>query len=177
MAARSYIPRESNVLDEAAEVCEDRRCNTPDQKVYYCVDCSSRFCETCWTFQTPHQDGKLGRDGQPHEQTNYHVAKRLEKILHPPADEDELRQMHEEDQDSTWFGTSQISVANFDNVLTCIGWSRDTYNHRPILEDHGAYASLMADNAGADAVTKYPQLVSFVGQTSKLSSWPIIDFY
>jgi hypothetical protein len=165
MSSHARAPEEGIIPSGAAERCEDVRCTTPSDRVFYCVDCSSCFCSSCWTFQTPHRQGKLGRDGQPHEKTNYHIAKRLERILNPPADQARLRQMHENDEQSTWFGMYHTRRTLCSKVLTHIGWAKDPYSGRPVLEDSGAYASLMAD-AGSEALIKYPQLVSFIGQTS-----------
>ena len=87
--------------------CEDPRCNTPHENVHYCVDCSARLCVTCWNLVLHHRPEKLGSDGKLHEKTNendYHVAKRLKTILDPTVDQRELRQLHEEDEKTTWFG-------------------------------------------------------------------------
>ena len=54
-----------------------------------------------------------------------------------------------------------------------VGWSKDEAN-RPVLEDFGAYVSLMAESTRDHIDAKYPQLVSFVGETSKPISPRII---
>jgi hypothetical protein len=85
--------------------CEDERCpQTAGDKVWYCVDCSCHFCESCWKFQPSHKTGKTARDGLSHEKINYYVAKRLEAILSPTNDHDEVRRLHEVDERSIWFG-------------------------------------------------------------------------
>ncbi|KAF2465829.1 FabD/lysophospholipase-like protein [Lindgomyces ingoldianus] len=132
------------------ERCEDERCDRKsDDYIWYCVDCSCRFCESCWRFQPPHRKGKYARDGKPHEQIDYHIAKRLESILNPSNDREEVRKLHETDEKSTWFG-----------------WAKDD-NQCPVLEDFGAYVSLMAESTRDSVLPKYPQIVSFVGETSK----------
>jgi hypothetical protein len=47
-----------------------------------------------------------------------------------------------------------------------IGWAKDN-NNVPVLEDFGAYVSLMAESTRDSFLPKYPQLVSFAGETSK----------
>jgi len=91
--------------------CEDERCPQKDgDSVWYCVDCSCHFCETCWGFQPPHRAGKTARDGLSHEKINYYIAKRLESILSPTNDQDEVRRLHETDEKSTWFGKIKVNM-------------------------------------------------------------------
>jgi hypothetical protein len=99
--------------------CEDERCpQTAGDKVWYCVDCSCHFCESCWKFQPSHKTGKTARDGLSHEKINYYVAKRLEAILSPTNDHDEVRRLHEVDERSIWFGDS--------SKQTCTDWLHGT---------------------------------------------------
>lgn len=46
-----------------------------------------------------------------------------------------------------------------------VGITRDA-NGRPCLEDYETFGSLMDRSPEGDLLDKYPQLVSFVGQTS-----------
>ena len=46
------------------------------------------------------------------------------------------------------------------------GWAKDETNG-PVLEDFGAYVSLMAESTRDYLDAKYPQFVSFVGETSE----------
>ncbi len=55
--------------------------------------------------------------------------------------------MHLDDEDTTWFGID-----------------RDAQN-RPIFQDYGRYATIIANSSTADNQIRYPQLVSFIGQT------------
>lgn len=154
-------------VQDATEQCEDRLCKSlsyDPRRIWYCVDCSSSFCEECWALQTAHQDGKVARDKIPHEKTNKQQAKRLEEILHPTSNEAEIRDLHEHDEDSIWIGKHRHRSF----ILRCsqlLGWSKDNDN-RPVLEDYGVYTRLMA-NTPTETFTKHPQLVSFIGQTSK----------
>jgi hypothetical protein len=146
--------------------CEDERCrqNAGDY-VWYCVDCSCRFCESCWKFQPPHREGKYARDGKPHERIKYQVAKRLENILNPTNDREEVVKLHEADERCTWFGKLE-TPSMVDSPLRRIGLAKDE-NQCPVLEDFGAYVSLIAESTRDTLLPKYPQLVSFIGETSQ----------
>jgi hypothetical protein len=87
-----------------SEGCEEPRCTTPHDEVWYCVDCSVRFCETCWKLCLQHQPGRTARDGIEHERTVYHEVERLRDIMNPPSSQERLLQMHGSDEDTTWFG-------------------------------------------------------------------------
>jgi hypothetical protein len=84
-------------------ICEDRYCKST-LDISYCVDCSCHFCNSCWDKQPSHGEGKVARDRKPHEKIDYHIAKRLESILTPSNDREEILRMHEVDEISTWFG-------------------------------------------------------------------------
>ena len=128
--------------------CEGFRCNSGAEVIRsLCVSCSSVYCESCWERQGPHQPGKVGVDGLPHEKTDKGIFERLKVILDPPEDAYELSRLHLEDESTTWFGVEKDQ------------------NGRPIFQDYGRYAALMADTRQPNASVRYPQLVSFVGQT------------
>ena len=113
-----------------------------------CLSCGpSVYCESCWEKQGPHQAGKVGQDGLPHERTDRSIYERLKVILDPPEDASELSRLHQEDESTTWFGIE-----------------KDQHG-QPIFQDHGRYAALMADTKQPNSGLRYPQLVSFVGQT------------
>ena len=91
---------------EKGRKCEDERCTSPSSNVHYCVDCDSSYCEGCWGKQAPHKPGKVGRDGIEHERTIYELYEVYKAILFPPSSQDRLRQLHDEDISSLWFGES-----------------------------------------------------------------------
>lgn len=128
--------------------CENDSCNSTGKPVFYCVDCDATICEACWNTVFPHRPGKLGRDRMPHERTNYYIAKRFGTILHPPNSLDTLQSMHEEDELSTWFGV----ITKTKNEYT--------------LRAHSTFTDLMAQSQQSGQTTKFPHLVSFIGQTS-----------
>jgi energy-coupling factor transporter ATP-binding protein EcfA2 len=55
--------------------------------------------------------------------------------------------MHLDDEDTTWFGIA-----------------RDA-NDLPIFQDYGRYATIIANSSTGEYKVRYPQLVSFIGQT------------
>ena len=74
-----------------------------------CLNCSSIYCEPCWDKQGPHQPGKAGPDGLPHERTDKEIYERLKRILDPPENVVELSRLHQEDESTTWFGIEKKS--------------------------------------------------------------------
>jgi len=135
-------PSRTLLYSSTCETC-DRR----DVTTFYCVNCDSTFCDDCWKLERPHRPGKKGPDGFPHEKADPGVVTRLHDILNPPADPEILQNLHAEDEDTTWFGIA-----------------RDAGN-MPIFQDYGRYAALMASSASGESRTRFPRLVSFIGQT------------
>jgi energy-coupling factor transporter ATP-binding protein EcfA2 len=107
----------------------------------------SDFCDECWGKQGPHKAGKTGPDGLPHEKANPTIVKRLQDILTPPKEHVEQQMLHAEDEDTTWFGV----VRNNQNS--------------PAFQDYGRYSAIMADSNSGEFKSRYPHLVSFIGQT------------
>lgn len=87
--------------------CEVPTCQYPGSRVWYCDDCGgSKICEGCWDSQIAHAKGRVGRDGEPHEQADPVVVEVYKKILEPPTDATELALLHLADAGSLWFGES-----------------------------------------------------------------------
>lgn len=103
----------------------------------------------------PIKKGKLV-DGMPHEKTNQKVVKQLKAILEPPDNQEELWELHRRDEDTTWFG-----VLRNPNPDPITGLTRTSF------KDYGRYAALMAETRPPNGEMRYPQLVSFIGQTSE----------
>ena len=55
--------------------------------------------------------------------------------------------LHKDDEDTTWFGIGRNGA------------------DEPVFEDYGRFATLMAQSLSNTPMTRYPQLVSFIGQT------------
>jgi energy-coupling factor transporter ATP-binding protein EcfA2 len=114
---------------------------------FFCVLCDGSFCNNCWDKERPHQKGKLGPDGFPHEKADPRVVNRLKSTFTPPTDPAVQRSLHIEDEDTAWFGIERDGA------------------DLPIFFDYGRFATLMANSATGQFLTRYPQLVSFIGQT------------
>ena len=132
------------------EPCEDELCHGRGvQKTWYCVSCDCSFCVTCWDKQPAHKPKKRGADGYGHEKIDKLVVERYRSILEPSSNSEEQDALHRDDEDTTWFG---------------IGHSR---TGEPIFEDYGLYATLMVESLSEARTVRYPQLVSFIGQTGR----------
>lgn len=145
-------------------ICEGYQCTSPVLPIWHCVDCSTSYCNRCWHRQGPHQQGKTGRDGLPHEKTDFGVLKRMRSILNPPESQDELKRLHEDDVDTIWFGEQgcphHVKPRTYHDV---VGVQKTQYDCRFL--DYGRYVQLLQESPPSNKI-KYPQLVSFVGATS-----------
>lgn len=136
-------------------------CKKHVSDISYCNACFYSFCRTCWDLQVSHNRPAQG--AVPHERTDHKIAKTIETVLDVKKTDEEQAVLHHNDQDTTWFG-----IIREDNEL-------------PIFRDYGRFASLMTNTStskGSRDVTgivdgrdtRYPCLVSFVGQTGKYPS-------
>jgi hypothetical protein len=73
----------------------------------------------------------------PHEKADLGIVRRLSNILTPP---------HVHDPDSAWFGVDPDAP------------------DAPVFCDYGQYASIIGNTAMGEFKTRYPRLVSFIGQ-------------
>ena len=80
------------------------------------------------------------------------MVHRLRQILEPSRTEAEHEAELQEDEDTTWFG-----------------FGRDATG-QPVLHDYGRFAAIMGETFTEDAGERYPQLVSFIGETG---TWAI----
>lgn len=143
--ALSRDRQETNIEDTQPRACES--CELEKSPVWDCSYCDMNFCDDCWGKQGPHKAGRTGPDGLPHEKANPAIVKRLQDILTPPQEHSEQQLLHIEDEDTTWFGM----VRNSQNS--------------PAFQDYGRYSAIMADSNSGEFKFRYPQLVSFIGQT------------
>lgn len=134
-----------------SQPCEGGNCDGNGQPTYFCVHCDSNFCDGCWGTIVQHRPGKRGPDGLPHEKMDLRVVSRLRNILEPSSDPQAQRALHRDDEDTTWFGIGRNG------------------SNDPVFQDYGRYAAIMADSLPPERFTRYPQLVSFIGQTGKSS--------
>jgi hypothetical protein len=142
---------ESNTSSASGTQLCDGNCQTVT-RVYLCVQCDGAFCDDCWAKQFPHKPGKIGADGLPHEKTDLKVVERLRDTLdRQDRTPEEQEKLHKNDEDTTWFGIA-----------------RDEAN-MPIFQDYGRYAAILAESLAMRRRSRYPQLVSFIGQTGMIS--------
>ncbi|KAF7504590.1 hypothetical protein GJ744_002085 [Endocarpon pusillum] len=127
--------------------CEELFCNPKGKADWYCIDCTARLCESCWTKTLAHRNNKTGRDDLPHERAKYEIVQKFKQILSPPDSPDELQRLFDEDEQSTWFGLTEKES----NVYA--------------LKAHSTYSDLMAQSQQWAQTARFPHLVSFIGQT------------
>jgi hypothetical protein len=84
------------------------------------------------------------------------VAMKIKRVLESDATEMEQEQMHSKDENTTWFGIIREK------------------GEMPLFQDYGRYAQIMSDITSRDVhgapETRYPGMVSFVGQTGMVSN-------
>ncbi|KAK6835070.1 hypothetical protein PG987_009764 [Apiospora arundinis] len=124
-------------------------CGTTSIKTYTCIQCNNlAFCDSCWPRWVLHVPGAVGWDGKPHEKADPMVIDRLRQILEPVRTEEEHEAELLEDEDTTW-----------------LGFGRDA-SGRSVLHDYGRFAAIMGETLVEDTATeRFPQLVSFIGET------------
>lgn len=144
------------VNDRFREPCEHDSCSDKRQLTFYCVNCDCSFCDTCWDKQPPHKPNKRGSDGHAHEKLDRLVVERYRNILEPPSSTEEQDALYKDDEDTTWFGIGRNQAGD------------------PVFEDYGRYATLMAESLLLTPRVRYPQLVSFIGQTGKSSQFRLL---
>jgi hypothetical protein len=156
------IEANSQVLSEfRCEICEK---NSQDHELHYCSQCDTVYCESCWNHQVVH----LPRpDRVEHQRMDPYLTKRLEKIFAQPSSDEEFLKMLVEDEVTNWFGeffwlcSKIILIINKDVERGSNGQSN--------LMDYGRLAAILASDSFQDATTtKYPHLVSFLGQTGQI---------
>lgn len=130
----------------ASQPCQT--CGTTLEKTFSCIQCNNlTFCNVCWPKWILHIPGAVGWNGKPHEKADPAVVHRLRQILEPRRTEAEHEAELLEDEDTTWFG-----------------FGRDPSGH-PIFHDYGRFAAIMRETITEETPDRYPQLVSFIGET------------
>lgn len=134
--------------------CEGYHCNNSAAQTFFCHQCDSHLCTRCWSRQASHFPGKVAVDGLPHEKSDFRIATRLEQILNSSNSPREQDALHRVDETTIWFGIER------------------NYAEVPTFQDYQRYSTLMQEYMPARNETRYPQLVSFVGQTGMFRpSW------
>ncbi|CAO2647539.1 Nn.00g084610.m01.CDS01 [Neocucurbitaria sp. VM-36] len=149
-SSKSFLSVPPDVSDADPDTASTKTCDNCDRQtspIWNCSYCGMDFCDPCWGQQGPHKPGRKGPDGLPHEKADPTIVRRLKDILTPPTDHSEQRTLHIEDEDTTWFGLAKDNQG------------------RSTFEDYGRYSAIMADSNTGEHESRYPQLVSFIGQT------------
>ncbi|CAI6249812.1 unnamed protein product [Periconia digitata] len=132
-------------------------CDRTAADIFFCNVCNTNLCEKCWSFQAAHRKQRLAPGEIPHEKTNATVARKIQRVLVQPSNDENRTQLHGDDEQTAWFGIERPDGS------------------APIFQDYGRYASLLSETEedwnsqfqttqlGRDSRT--PSLVSFVGQT------------
>jgi hypothetical protein len=92
--------------------------------------------------------GKVGIDGRQHEKVDEEVVRRLRKIFDQPSQEEQSSH-HGGDIDTTWFGVGKEANQSFLH-----------YSNRLV--------EVLHESQTGEFIERFPQLVSFVGQTGRL---------
>ncbi|KAI1446662.1 FabD/lysophospholipase-like protein [Annulohypoxylon stygium] len=123
-------------------------CKSANKKLYSCIQCNNfSFCNDCWSKWPLHVPGSVGFDGRPHEKAIAKVVETLRSILEPSRNDHQHDEDLLNDDDTTWFGVGRGSA------------------DQPVFQDHGRFANLMSESQTEDVGSRYPRLVSFIGQT------------
>lgn len=124
-------------------------CRSVTKKRFSCVQCNNLwFCDDCWSAWILHAPGAVGWGGKPHEKANPEVVHRLRQIFEPIRSEADHQQELLDDEETAWFG-----------------YGRDTSGH-PVFQDYGRFATVMGESHAREvAMERYPQLVTFIGET------------
>ena len=82
------------------QVCED--CEEPRNDLFYCSLCKILLCGDCWDAWAKHK--KKRKDAALHEKTDPKLAQKIQAIFANDVELELFEQLHEEDQNTAWFG-------------------------------------------------------------------------
>ncbi|KAI0903577.1 hypothetical protein F4823DRAFT_635572 [Ustulina deusta] len=118
------------------------------ESIFACIQCNDMpFCDACWGKWVLHLPGTTGWGGKPHEKVNPTLLQRLRQVFEPIRTEAEHEVELDRDRESTWFG-----------------FDRDSSGH-PTFVDYGRFAAIMTQSLAGKVDGRFPQLVSFIGET------------
>ncbi|RPA85543.1 hypothetical protein BJ508DRAFT_411946 [Ascobolus immersus RN42] len=124
----------------------------------YCNACSCTFCDDCWPKQPPHKKNKrMQGGGAPHEKNDKRIADTINQILQPILTPEQLRQLHIQDRETKWFGITRHKRKDTGDPAT---------QDDPFV-NFGTTKRLqqLLDPICPSSSSKYPSIVSFVGET------------
>lgn len=121
-------------------------CEESPPEISFCTACNFNLCDECWNTYPPHRKGLLGPQGLPHEKADPTVVQELKDCMDEPNNNNEHR-LHQDDEETTWFGLERDDGGT------------------PVLAEYRRYAAVMMQASEYSEQTRYPSLVSFIGQT------------
>src|SRR5438874_1114809 len=86
-------------------------CERSNIELFFCAACQCTLCGDCWDTQIAHKKKRLALGGIPHEKTQHWVARRLQTVFFNRHDEATFQKLHQEDEDTIWFGEFQARCA------------------------------------------------------------------
>ncbi|KIX92899.1 uncharacterized protein Z520_11375 [Fonsecaea multimorphosa CBS 102226] len=129
------------------DACAD--CERSHVHVWLCSACSGiSFCNECWPKQAAHKAKTTNLGNRSHVKEDRATILMIRSILEPPMDPQEIRNLHDKDQGTRWFGV----------VKSSDGRKSEFY-------DFGRYGQMMLDSRPLGGAARYPKLVSFIGDT------------
>ena len=121
----------------------------------FCSACGYNFCDRCWDTQIAHQP--RSEADAPHEKSDPEITKRLQSILTPATNVHTQNQLHLEDSETTWLRYIRPPL------------------QEPELQEDARYKKLMQDSWTLEWTERWPQLVSFIGQTGEEPEQPCLS--
>ena len=131
--------------------CEGPGCPDQSQQTFYCQWCRSSLCNVCWDRQAAHKPEKIEKYARGHEKIDLGLVERYREILEPQLSKTQQFELHKNDEETRWFGVGQNAA------------------HEPEFNSYPRYTKLVVDGSSNVRDTRYPKLISFVGQTSELA--------
>lgn len=118
----------------------------------FCSACGRNFCDQCWGTQVAHQPGEAA--DSRHEKSDRRITERLRGILTPATDQVTQQQLHLNDSYTTW-----------------LRWTKSS-RQEPEIQEYNRYKKLIQASFSSQWKERWPQLVSFIGQTGKAPQTP-----
>ena len=125
---------------------EQTQCSGNYPQTFYCEICGNDLCDSCWTNTPPHRPGKQ-HSREVHVKVDRVVVDNYARTFERRS-EPERSKLHRDDEETTWFGI----VENNDEAA---------------FEDYEQYNTLMSESLSTPHKTRYPKLVSFIGETGR----------
>lgn len=152
LETRAVVVSGKQTLDKMHSKILCRICKQEVDGYSYCSACGANFCDTCWKTQIPHDPNSTAEPR--HEKSDRQITERLQCILTPATDQDAQRQLHLDDSLTTW-----------------LKWTKG-FRQEPELQEYDRYKKLMQASFSSQWKERWPQFVSFIGQTGKLQINP-----